>query len=78
MTERGDISYGVYVYGWPIQQLVWPIGEGQPMHWAINTAIALPLAMLAGLASWLMVEKPALHFKGLPKGLQRPAPAPTA
>lgn len=78
LTERGDISYGVYVYGWPIQQLVWPIGESQPMHWAINTAIALPLAMLAGLASWLLVEKPALRFKGLPKGLQRPAPARTA
>lgn len=78
LTERGDISYGVYVYGWPIQQLVWPIGEGQPMHWAINTAIALPLAMLAGLASWLLVEKPALMFKGRRAGLQRPAPAHAA
>lgn len=78
LTERGDISYGVYVYGWPIQQLVWPIGEGQPMHWAINTAIALPLAMLAGLSSWLLVEKPALMFKGRRAGLQRPAPAHAA
>lgn len=74
LTERGDISYGVYVYGWPMQQLVWPIGDGHPMHWAINTAIALPLAMLAGLGSWLLVEKPALRFKGL----QRPAPARAA
>lgn len=72
LTERGDISYGVYVYGWPIQQLVWPIGVGHPAHWAINTAIALPLAMLAGLASWLLVEKPALRFKGRFMGLQRP------
>jgi peptidoglycan/LPS O-acetylase OafA/YrhL len=63
ITARGDISYGVYVYGWPIQQLVWPIGLDNPMHWAINTAIALPLAMGAGVLSWVLVEKPAMRLK---------------
>lgn len=74
LTERGDISYGVYVYGWPIQQLTWPIGEGHSIHWAINTTIALLLSVFAGLASWLLVEKPALKFKGRFKEPQRPNP----
>lgn len=36
LTARGDISYGVYIYGWPIQQLVRPIGQDSPHHWFIN------------------------------------------
>lgn len=63
LTSRGDISYGVYVYGWPIQQLLWPVGKGHDMHWALNTGLALPLTMLAGIMSWLLIEKPALRFR---------------
>lgn len=52
-TARGDISYGVYVYAFPIQQLLVAAGLGI----AANIALAMPLAMLAGLLSWVWVER---------------------
>lgn len=63
LAAKGDVSYGVYIYGWPIQQLIWPIGKELPAHWIINTAIAIPMALALGWASWLLVEKPALSLK---------------
>jgi peptidoglycan/LPS O-acetylase OafA/YrhL len=57
----GDPSYGIYLYGWPMQQLalmavpnLTPIG---------NTLIALPLATLAAYGSWHLIEKRALAIK---------------
>ena len=63
LAARGDVSYGVYIYGWPIQQLLWPIGRDSAAHWLVNTALAIPLALMLGWASWLLVEKPALALK---------------
>ncbi|MFN3424214.1 MAG: acyltransferase family protein [Novosphingobium meiothermophilum] len=63
LAARGDVSYGVYIYGWPLQQLIWPMGQGLPMHWLINTAVAIPMALAMGWASWLLVERPALSLK---------------
>lgn len=59
----GDISYGLYLYAWPIQQLVWHPGQGGLRNAAYATAIVVPIAYL----SWRLVEKPAL---GLRKSLQ--------
>lgn len=75
LTARGDISYGVYIYGWPIQQLVWPIGQGTPHHWLINCMIAVPLALLCGTLSWKLIEKPALGAKKNLKFGRRPVSA---
>ena len=57
----GDPSYGIYLYGWPAQQLAltWvpnltPIG---------NTLVALPIAVTAAYLSWYALEKRALSFK---------------
>lgn len=63
LAARGDVSYGVYIYGWPLQQLLWPIGQGWQLHWLVNTALAAPLALALGRVSWLLVEKPALRLK---------------
>jgi peptidoglycan/LPS O-acetylase OafA/YrhL len=57
----GDYSYGVYIYGWPIQQLV--LLHAPMTHPAILIAIALPAAILCGILSWYLVEKPALARK---------------
>ena len=59
--RRNDLSYGLYLYGWPCGQLVqqfWPGGPPHNMLWA--TALALVLAA----ASWFAVERPALRLKG--------------
>jgi peptidoglycan/LPS O-acetylase OafA/YrhL len=57
-----DISYGLYLYGWPIQKmLLWNIPSLSP--WELF-GIAAPTAIMFGMASWYLIEKPALRFKG--------------
>ncbi len=68
--EGTDISYGVYLYGWPVTQLIRHF-VGPDLNGYQMAAIALPATMLVALASWLLVEKPALRFK-----TRRPAPQP--
>lgn len=61
VTQRNDISYGVYIYHWPVAQalLVELPGIGVATLLALTLAITLPLAV----ASWRLVEAPALRFK---------------
>jgi peptidoglycan/LPS O-acetylase OafA/YrhL len=59
---RTDLSYGMYIYAFPIQQLLIICGLAflNPLVLAIIAAIAtVPLAAL----SWFSVEKPALNLK---------------
>jgi peptidoglycan/LPS O-acetylase OafA/YrhL len=59
---RADLSYGMYIYAFPIQQLLVICGLASlnPTVFAIIAAIAtLPLAAL----SWFLVEKPAMSLK---------------
>jgi peptidoglycan/LPS O-acetylase OafA/YrhL len=61
MIRRADLSYGLYLYGWPAQQLAWmlPAGKGIAGNIAVATGIALACAAL----SWFLVERPALRLK---------------
>jgi len=55
-----DLSYGTYLWGFPVQQTVISMGVRDPLTvFAIVTPIVLTIAM----ASWLFVEKPALRLK---------------
>lgn len=57
----GDLSYGVYLFGWPVEQLV-----RQHAHvtnpWAMM-AVAFPLAFALAAISCHLVERPALRLK---------------
>jgi hypothetical protein len=67
---RTDLSYGVYIYAFPVQQLLVICGLGMinPILFAIIATITtLPLAAL----SWFLVEKPAMSLK---RRLKRKAP----
>jgi peptidoglycan/LPS O-acetylase OafA/YrhL len=56
-----DISYGVYLYAWPVQKtLIWWNPSISP--WLLFLEATLISALL-GFASWLMVEKPFLALK---------------
>ncbi|MCW2972368.1 MAG: acetyltransferase, partial [Thermoleophilia bacterium] len=62
VSRLGDVSYGMYVYAFPVQQALvhaWP-----GMHPATNVLVAAPLTWVAGLASWRLVEQPALRRFG--------------
>jgi peptidoglycan/LPS O-acetylase OafA/YrhL len=56
-----DLSYGIYLYGWPVQQslhALWPDASG-PALLAPALALTLPVAAL----SWYGIERPALALK---------------
>lgn len=63
--HKADLSYGIYIYAFPIQQaLVW-VGAtryGLAPFLAATLALVLPLAWL----SWTYVERPALKWKPRP------------
>ncbi|BBY62449.1 acyltransferase family protein [Mycolicibacterium helvum] len=59
---RTDLSYGVYVYAWPVQQLLVICGLAvlNPVVFAlVATIVTVPLATF----SWFVVEKPAISLK---------------
>jgi peptidoglycan/LPS O-acetylase OafA/YrhL len=64
---RNDLSYGVYIYACPIQQLLVICGLGilNPIVFTIIAAVAtLPFAAM----SWFLVEKPAMALKARIRG----------
>jgi len=61
----GDLSYGLYIYGWPVEAGVAHAFAGAAAWWqvfALGTAISLILALI----SWQVIERPALRLKRLP------------
>jgi peptidoglycan/LPS O-acetylase OafA/YrhL len=57
-----DVSYGVYLYGWPIQKLlIWYVPAISP--WSLF-ALSVVCSLFAGTVSWYLIEEPALRFKG--------------
>lgn len=58
---RADLSYGIYVYAFPTQQLIagWS-GTGSP--WLLF-ALACPATLALAAASWRWIEAPALKLK---------------
>jgi peptidoglycan/LPS O-acetylase OafA/YrhL len=63
-----DISYGTYLYAWPIQCMLAAGGVRDP--WVLF-AIGVPLALVAGALSWVVVERPAMSLRP-----RRRVPAP--
>ncbi|POX45314.1 acyltransferase [Streptomyces sp. Ru71] len=64
---RNDYSYGIYIYGFPVQQTLALLGC---TRWGLAAYLALTLALtlLLAVASWHLVERPALRLKDLGKG----------
>lgn len=62
-ARYGDVSYGMYLYGWPIQE-VWTRVLGDSATWWSVFALSLPFAGLCGFVSFHLLEKRALAKAG--------------
>ena len=62
---KNDFSYGTYIYGFPVQQVLALVFPDQQLpllgFMGLSIAIAFPL----GITSWFLIEKPALRLKHL-------------
>jgi peptidoglycan/LPS O-acetylase OafA/YrhL len=67
----GDLSYGLYIYGWPTEQAVIWLSGGHASWWQVFL-IALPAAATLAFLSWHLVERPMLRLK---PASRRAAPA---
>jgi len=65
LISSGDYSYGVYLYGFPVQQALVATRGAAGIHWYINFPLALTLAVLLAMASWHVVEKHAARLRPL-------------
>jgi peptidoglycan/LPS O-acetylase OafA/YrhL len=61
LGATNDVSYGMYIYAFPVQQLLAAAG----LHWGgslaftlVTTVLVVPLATL----SWFVIERPALRL----------------
>jgi peptidoglycan/LPS O-acetylase OafA/YrhL len=59
----GDLSYGLYLYAWPVQQL---LIHGARFVWNPNvlSLVALCICCCIAKISWELVERPCLRLKG--------------
>jgi len=62
-TEKTDLSYGVYLYAFPVQQAIASFPSLR--YWAFNLLIALPVTTGLAWLSWHFIEKPFLRMKNL-------------
>lgn len=61
----GDFSYGVYIFGWPIQQAMVELFPHSSPH--TNQLLSIPAAIVIGAASWYCIEEPCMKIgRGLP------------
>ena len=60
--RKCDLSYGIYLYGWPAQQLIlnYFLRDLNPVTLAL---CAIPVTCGAAYLSWILIEKPFLKLK---------------
>lgn len=56
----GDYSYGIYIYAFPVQQIVAHAGVTTPLPQA---TLSLAITLLFAIASWHLIEQPALRLR---------------
>jgi peptidoglycan/LPS O-acetylase OafA/YrhL len=57
LVLRHDLSYGVYIYAFPVQQALLIVGVSLP--WWGFTALTMALVLPVAALSWFLVERPA-------------------
>ncbi len=60
--KHGDFSYGMYIFGFPVQQLLihW---FGADINLAVFAGASMAITLCFAILSWRLVEEPALRLK---------------
>lgn len=76
LNAKDDISYGLYLYAWPVSALLIWYWRDIPLEALLGLTLALSVA--CGAASWFLIEKPAMRFArpGLSRELKAVRAAP--
>jgi peptidoglycan/LPS O-acetylase OafA/YrhL len=73
-AKHGDFSYGLYLYGWPVQQSLILLCRSWITPWLVFV-LSLPLTLLFAVGSWYLIERRFLRLKQhhlqFPTGLTR-------
>ncbi len=73
----GDLSYGIYLYGFPVQQ-IWAAAHGRGAGWTAGLAPVVLTTVLIAMVSWRLVEQPALARKPGARGARVDGVGPSA
>ncbi|MCX8134600.1 MAG: acyltransferase [Roseococcus sp.] len=80
ISRMGDPSYGIYLWSFPVQQIVIQL-IGTQGGGAVNFALAMPISLALGLLSWHLLEKRVLGRGGAQRaarGTRQPSSSPAA
>lgn len=72
-ARHGDLSYGIYLYAFPIEQLLVAFYRHSLNIYSL-TAATFALAAACAALSWRFIERPALMLKGSSKKAAAPQP----
>ncbi len=82
-TAENDLSYGTYIYGWPVAQAIVQLVPG--IGWAPLLVAGLAIVAVLAYGSWRFVGRPARHLKAMLLGSigrrtpeRAPPPCPAA
>jgi peptidoglycan/LPS O-acetylase OafA/YrhL len=75
LFARGDYSYGIYLYAFPVQQACFVLAHNHltPLQ---DFLMSLPVVICLAVASWFLVERNALALKPRRAGSSRKAAQP--
>lgn len=54
--KYGEFSYGMYIWGWPVQQVICNVFGGS-MDWYVNAILTIPIVLICGVLNYYVVEK---------------------
>jgi peptidoglycan/LPS O-acetylase OafA/YrhL len=62
ISKYGDFSYGMYIYAFPVQQMIMHF-YGEKITFSVFFLLAYLLSLVMGVLSWHLIEKRALKLK---------------
>lgn len=66
-ASAADLSFGIYLLGWPVQQALRALTGPSWSGWAF-AALSLPVTASLAWVSWRCIEKPALQLRDVSRG----------